>query len=97
MFFVHWMQSPVDADPLPQGVSLKSMIRNFRKEARHLKKKLKKIKDELQRSRKNASEAMIEVTYLWKLHRKDSTSFSIWKDNFKRKLVKLKKSVSDNS
>ena len=40
---------------------------------------------------------MIEVTHLQKLHRKDSTSFSIRKDNFERELVKLKKSASDKS
>ena len=88
---MHWMQSPIDADLLPQEVSLKSMIRNLKREVHHLKKKLKKIEDELQKSRKNALEATIEVTHLRKLQRKDSVSFSIRKDNFERELAELKK------
>ena len=91
------MQSSIDAEPLPQGISLKSIVKNLKKEVHHLRKKLKKAEDELQKSRKNASEATIEVSCLRKLHMKDSTTFAIKKGNFKRELAELNKSASDKS
>ncbi|EHA8586429.1 hypothetical protein COCNU_scaffold000363G000010 [Cocos nucifera] len=88
-------ESPIDAELLPQGISLKLIVRNLKKKVQQLRKKLKKIEDELQKSRKNASEATIEVTHLCKLHVKDSMTFIIKKDNFERELVELKKSTND--
>ena len=41
------------------------------------------------RSRKYASEAMIEVTHLQKLHKRDSVDFTIRKGSFERKLAEL--------
>ena len=67
--------SPVEAMPLPQGIPLKSMIKNLKKKVHHLKKKLKMMKNELQRSKKDCSEMMIEITYLRKLHKMVSMSF----------------------
>ena len=55
------------------------------------------MEDELQRSKKNASEATIEVTHLRKLHIKDSISFNIKKDNFEKEQTELRKNVSDKS
>ena len=62
-----------------------------------MRKKLKKVEADLQASRKNASEVTKEVTRLRSLHMNDSTSFSIWKENFKKKLDKLRKNASDMS
>ncbi|EHA8587090.1 hypothetical protein COCNU_scaffold001417G000010 [Cocos nucifera] len=42
--------SPTNADPLPLGVSIKPMIKNLRKEAHLLRKKLKKMEDDLRSS-----------------------------------------------
>ncbi|KAG1365050.1 hypothetical protein COCNU_12G000500 [Cocos nucifera] len=75
----------------------KSMVRNLKKEVHHLKKKMKKIEDKLQRSRKSASKAMIEVTRLQKLHMRDFVDFRIRKDSYDRELAELKKSVRDKS
>ena len=55
------------------------------------------MEDELQKSRKNALEAIIEVTHLRKLHMKDFISFNIKKGNFERELAELKKSTDDKS
>ena len=38
---------PIDADPLPHGVSIKPLIRSLKKEIHRLKKKLKKMEDDL--------------------------------------------------
>ncbi|EHA8587327.1 hypothetical protein COCNU_scaffold001895G000010 [Cocos nucifera] len=65
----------VEADPLPQGISLKARIRHLEREVRYTKKKLKKVEDKLQRSRKNYSEATIEVTCLRNLHKKNSMNY----------------------
>ncbi|KAG1334184.1 hypothetical protein COCNU_03G003030 [Cocos nucifera] len=89
--------SPTDAELLSKGIPLRSIDKGLKREIHHLKKKLKKMEDELQRSRKNASKAIIEVTCLCKLHMKDSVSFNIKKGNFERELAKLKKSINDKS
>ena len=91
------MQSPIDVESLPQEIPLKLIIKSLKRKIHHLRKKLKKIEDELQRSKKNASKVMIEVTRLHKLYMKDSISFSIKKDNFEKKLAEFKKSASDKS
>ncbi|KAG1327776.1 hypothetical protein COCNU_01G017100 [Cocos nucifera] len=93
----HDPSSSIDADPSPQGVSLKPLIKSLKKEVHHLKKKLKKIGDDLQTSWKNASEVTKEVTLLRNLHMKNSVSFSIRKGSFERKISKLKKNASDKS
>ncbi|EHA8586611.1 hypothetical protein COCNU_scaffold000575G000020 [Cocos nucifera] len=90
-------KSPIDVEQLPQGIPLRSIVRNLKKEVHHLRKKLKRTKDELQKSRKNALEVIIEVTRVRKLQIKDSTTFTIKKGSFERKLVELKKSNSDKS
>ena len=89
--------SSTNVEPLPHGIPLKPIVKVYKREFYHLKKKLKKMEDELQKSRKNAFEATIEVSHLRKLHMKDFTSFNIKKGNFKRELAKLKKSASDKS
>ncbi|EHA8586371.1 hypothetical protein COCNU_scaffold000249G000020 [Cocos nucifera] len=89
--------SPLDADLLPQGVLLKSLIRNLKKKVHHLRKKLKKMEDDLQALRENASEVTKEVTYLQNVHMKDSASFAIQKRIFKKEISELKKSASDKS
>ncbi|KAG1354107.1 hypothetical protein COCNU_07G002190 [Cocos nucifera] len=43
----HNPSSPIDADPLPQGVPLKPLIKSLKKKFHHLKKKLKKMEDDL--------------------------------------------------
>ncbi|EHA8589128.1 hypothetical protein COCNU_scaffold008155G000010 [Cocos nucifera] len=53
--------SPIDTDPLPKGVPLKPLIKSLKKEIHYLKKKLKKLEDDLQASRKNASKATKEM------------------------------------
>ncbi|KAG1365046.1 hypothetical protein COCNU_12G000460 [Cocos nucifera] len=56
--------SPIDANPLPQGVPLKPLIKSLKKEIHNLKKKLKKMEDDLHASWKNASVVTKEVTHL---------------------------------
>ncbi|EHA8587121.1 hypothetical protein COCNU_scaffold001459G000030 [Cocos nucifera] len=87
----------VDADPLPRGIPIRSLIRRLKKEIRCLKRKLRKIEDDLQESRKNTSEATVEVTHLRNLHKKNSISFSIWKDSFKKEMAELRRSTSDKT
>ena len=41
------MQSPANAESLPQRISLKTLNKRLRKEVHQLSKKLKKIEDEL--------------------------------------------------
>ncbi|EHA8586717.1 hypothetical protein COCNU_scaffold000789G000020 [Cocos nucifera] len=94
---VCWMQSPIDVELLPQGILLKLIVKNLKKKVHHLRKKLKKAEDEHQKSRENALEATIEVTYLHKLHMKDSANFTNKKGSFEKELAKLKKSASDKS
>ena len=76
------MPSPIEVAPLPEGVSLKSIIKDLKRKVYHLKKRLKKTEDELQRFRKNTSKVMIEVTHLRKLLMRDSTDFTIRKGSF---------------
>ncbi|KAG1370065.1 hypothetical protein COCNU_15G004310 [Cocos nucifera] len=90
-------ESSINADPLPQGVLLKSLIKSLKKEVHHLKKKLKKVEDNLQALWKNASEETKEVTHLRNLDMKDPASFSIQKESFKRELAELLKNASDKS
>ncbi|EHA8588032.1 hypothetical protein COCNU_scaffold003949G000010 [Cocos nucifera] len=90
-------ESPINIDPLPQGVLLKPLIKDLKKEIHLLKRKLKKTEDNLQASQMNASEATKEVTCLQNLHMKDSASFSIRKESFERKLAELRKNASDKS
>ncbi|EHA8588940.1 hypothetical protein COCNU_scaffold007375G000010 [Cocos nucifera] len=80
-----------------KGVPLKSMIRNLRKEVYHLKKKLKKTEDELQRSKKNALKVMIEVTCFRNLHMKDFINYNTKKGNFEKELARFRKDASDKS
>ncbi|EHA8587634.1 hypothetical protein COCNU_scaffold002864G000020 [Cocos nucifera] len=87
----------VDANPLLRGVLIKPLIRSLKMEIHRLKKKLRKIKDDLQESRKNALKATIEVTRLRSLHRKDSNNFSTWKDSFEKKMDELRRSASNKS
>ncbi|EHA8586714.1 hypothetical protein COCNU_scaffold000782G000010 [Cocos nucifera] len=93
----HGFPLPIDADPLSNGILIKPLIRSLKKEIHHLKMKLRKIEDDLQELRKNASEETVEVTHLRNLQRKDSTSFSIWKGNFESEMVKLGRSASNKS
>ncbi|EHA8587141.1 hypothetical protein COCNU_scaffold001466G000050 [Cocos nucifera] len=93
----HNLPSPIDADPLLQGVLLKPLMKSLKKEVYHLKKKLKKMEDDLQASWKNALKATKEVTHLQNLHMKDFASFSIRKNSFERKIAELKKNASDKS
>ncbi|EHA8587978.1 hypothetical protein COCNU_scaffold003759G000010 [Cocos nucifera] len=53
-----------NANPLPQVVSIKPLIKNLRKEVHLLRKKMKKMEDDLQASRKNAFEMTKEVSHL---------------------------------
>ncbi|EHA8586318.1 hypothetical protein COCNU_scaffold000183G000010 [Cocos nucifera] len=71
----HDPPSPVEADPLPQGIPLKSMVKNLKKEVHNLKKKLKKVEDELQKSSKDCSEVTIEITCLCQVHKKELMGF----------------------
>ncbi|EHA8586220.1 hypothetical protein COCNU_scaffold000109G000010 [Cocos nucifera] len=48
-------ESPTNTDPLPQGVLIKSLIKNLRRKIHLLRKKLKKMEDDFRASRKNAS------------------------------------------
>ncbi|EHA8588025.1 hypothetical protein COCNU_scaffold003914G000010 [Cocos nucifera] len=47
-----FLESPVEANPLPQGVLLKSHIKSLRREVHHLKKKLEKTEDKHKKSKK---------------------------------------------
>ncbi|EHA8587391.1 hypothetical protein COCNU_scaffold002054G000010 [Cocos nucifera] len=47
-----------------EGVSIKPLIKNLRKELHLLRKKLTKMEDDLRASRNNASKATKEVTHL---------------------------------
>ncbi|EHA8588520.1 hypothetical protein COCNU_scaffold005638G000010 [Cocos nucifera] len=80
----------------PKGGSDKAFDKKS-KEVHLLKKKLKKMEDDLQASRKNTSEVTKEVTRLHGLHMKDAVSFNIWKDSFEKKIIKLKRNASDKS
>ncbi|KAG1362643.1 hypothetical protein COCNU_10G008620 [Cocos nucifera] len=90
-------KSPINVDPLHQGVSIKPLIKNLRKKVHLLRKKLKKMEDDLRALQKNASEVMKEVTHLRGLHMKEVVSFSIQKGSFKKEVTKLKKNASDKS
>ncbi|EHA8592230.1 hypothetical protein COCNU_contig69376565G000010 [Cocos nucifera] len=105
-------KSPINADPLPQGIPLKAHLKYLRKEVHQLKKKLKKIEDELQKFREHALEAITEVTHLRKLHMRDYAtevtrlrklhmrdyaSVAIRKSVFEKELAELKKNTSDKS
>ncbi|KAG1348004.1 hypothetical protein COCNU_06G018330 [Cocos nucifera] len=57
-------ESPTNADSLPLGVPIKPLIKNLRKKVHLLKKKLKKMEDDLRASQKIASEATKELTHL---------------------------------
>ena len=62
MVFCVLMQSPIDVEPLPQGIPLKVFNRKLKKEVHQLSKKLKKTKDELQKSKDNFIIASIEIS-----------------------------------
>ena len=69
------------------------MIRNLNKEVHHFKKKLKKIKDELQKSRKDYSELTIEITHLHKVHKKELMDFIDRKRHLTEELERHRKLV----
>ena len=73
------------------------MIRNLKNEVHHLKKKLKKAKDEILWSKKICSEQMIEVTRQRQVHKKDSMDYIIKKRNFEVELKEIKKHASKKS
>ena len=58
------MQSPIEAEPLPQGIPLKAHIKSLRREIHQTKKKLKKTEDELQRFKKCYTDASIKINHL---------------------------------
>ncbi|EHA8586531.1 hypothetical protein COCNU_scaffold000483G000010 [Cocos nucifera] len=93
----HNLQSPINADFLPQGVPLKPLIKSLKKKIHHLKKKLKRMEEGLQSSQKKTSKVTKEVTRLQNLHMKDSADFDIQKGIFKKELAELKKNASCKS
>nr|XP_029117889.1 uncharacterized protein LOC114913355 [Elaeis guineensis] len=88
-------ECPVEVLLLPQGIPLKFMIQNLRKEVRHLTKKSKKMEDELCRLRKSHSEATAEATRFRNLHVKGVMDYSRKKANFEKELEELQKRASD--
>ncbi|EHA8588103.1 hypothetical protein COCNU_scaffold004112G000080 [Cocos nucifera] len=90
-------ESSINTDLLPQGVPMKPLIKSLRGKIHLLKKKLKKMEDDLRTSRKNASKATREITCLHGLHMKDAVSFSIRKGSFEKEIIKLKRNASDKS
>ncbi|EHA8587318.1 hypothetical protein COCNU_scaffold001878G000020 [Cocos nucifera] len=91
----HNPHSLVDADPLPQKVSFKPLIRGLKKKVHLLRKRLKRVEADLESSQKNASRTTKEITYLYDLHMKDAVSFSIWKGSFEKEIAELKRNASD--
>ena len=87
----HHSPSLTEADPLPQGIPQKLLIRNLIKEVHHLKKKLKKMEDELQQSRKNCSELTVETTHLCKVHKKELMSFINRKSHLYEELEQVRR------
>ncbi|XP_073106610.1 uncharacterized protein [Elaeis guineensis] len=86
--FTSASECPTEALSRPQGIPLKSMIRDLRRKVHHLMKKSKKLDDELHRLRKSHSKATTEVTRLRDLHKKDFMDYTRKKADFIKELAK---------
>ena len=88
-------QCPAEALPLPQGIPLKSTIRDLRKKVHHLMKKSKKLDDELHQLRKSHLEVTAEAIRFQDLHRKGLMEFTRKSADFATELEELQKRASD--
>ncbi|KAG1327735.1 hypothetical protein COCNU_01G016690 [Cocos nucifera] len=91
------LESPIDVEPLPQGIPLKVFNRKLKKEVHHLSKKLKKTEDELQKSYKNYADAAIEINHLRQAYKKDFKEYTKKKNHLKVELEKIMKHASEKS
>ena len=87
--FISQRQCPVEALPLPQGIPLKSMIRDLRRKVRLLTEKSKKLDDELHRLRMSHSEVTVEAIHFRDLHKKGFMEYTRRKADFMAKLEEL--------
>ncbi|KAG1358599.1 hypothetical protein COCNU_08G000450 [Cocos nucifera] len=83
------VQSPIEADPLPQGMPLKSSLRRLRKKVHHLRRKVENMEGELKKSKKNYAEASVEINPLRQAYKKDSMDYIKKKWNFEVKLEEI--------
>ena len=95
--FVSQRQCPAEALPLPQGIPLKLMIQDLRREVRHLTENSKKLDDEVHRLRKSHSKVNAEATHFRDLHKKGFMEYTWRKANFVAELEELQKCASDRS
>ena len=91
------VQSPIEADPLPQGVFLKAHIRSLRREVRHLKKNLEKTEDKLKKSEKNYADAATEISRLHQSSRQLFKEYNTKKFNLNEELEGVKGCASKKS
>ena len=73
------------------------IIRDLRREVRHLTEKSKKLDDELHRLRKSHSEVTAEATHFRDLHKKGFMDYTRRKADFVKELEELQKCASDRS
>ena len=91
------MKFPIEAEPLPQGVPLKSHIRSLKKEIYQAKKKFEKIEDELQKLKRYYFATTIEVTHLCQVHKKDAMDYINKKHHLTEEPESVKKLGSDKA
>ena len=73
------------------------MIRDLKREVRHLTKKSKKLDDELHRLRKSHSKITAEAARFQDLHKKSFIDYTRRKADFVTELEKLRKCTSNRS
>ncbi|EHA8588403.1 hypothetical protein COCNU_scaffold005031G000040 [Cocos nucifera] len=91
------LKSPVEADPLPQGVPLKVHVKNLRKEVHQLKRKLGKMEGELQKFKKSYADANVEINRLHQVHKKDAIDYIDKKRQLTEELERAKKLSNDKA
>ena len=73
------------------------MVRDLRREVRHLMKKSKKLDDELHQLRKSHSEVTVKAARFRDLHKKSFMEYTKRKVDFITELEELRKRASDRS
>ena len=91
------MQSLIGAKSLSQSIPLKAHIKDLKREFHQLKKKLRKIEDELKKSKKGYTKVLVEINRLRQSSKQFFKKYTAKKYYLTEELEWATKLASDNT